>query len=291
MHPFLWRNNPSSLTFQVPQVLTCEHRDLCASYTLRLQDKCDLGNKWLPWMDLGCYDYHTLIECRVDTVAETNLILFMCACFCVRMACVYRYLGRAEDGVASLELCGFWEPNLFSGRAAFNCWTVSSPDSYSLQISLRAGKMTQLVKKALSCCHASWTEFSPRVHAAGRGGLLSPAHTQTGNHKNGCWKTMSYCKVDKSGWIDGSAVRSTCFFFLLFFSRGPVFGSQHPHSTSQLSVTLISEDLKLVFWPPVGTRYTCAQTVTAGKTLYRSIHFLKWRQDSIRSGLGRRLSR
>lgn len=32
--------------------------------------------------------------------------------------------------------------------------------------------------------------------------------------------------------------------------------SQHPHSTSQLSITLISEDLKLAFWPPVGTRHT-----------------------------------
>lgn len=48
--------------------------------------------------------------------------------------------------------------------------------------------------------------------------------------------------------------------------------AQRPHSTSQLSITLVSEDLKLAFWPPVGTRHTHAQQA---KTIHKSINFLK----------------
>lgn len=66
-----------------------------------------------------------------------------------------------------------------------------------------------------------------------------------------------------------------------------MFDSQHPGSTSQLSITLISEDMKLPFWPPVGTRHTHVHRhAQQAKHLYESINFLKkLRKDSIRSGL------
>lgn len=63
---------------------------------------------------------------------------------------------------------------------------------------------------------------------------------------------------------------------LVCFPRDPVFDSQHPHSTSQLSITLISEDMKLPFWPPVGTRHTHVHRhAQQAKYLYESINFLK----------------
>lgn len=59
---------------------------------------------------------------------------------------------------------------------------------------------------------------------------------------------------------------------LICFPRDPVFDSQHPHSTSQLSIALIPEDLKLAFWPPVGTRHTHVRRhAQQAKHLYKSI--------------------
>jgi len=61
-------------------------------------------------------------------------------------------------------------------------------------------------------------------------------------------------KVD---WRDGSVVRNT-----VCSSRGPEFNSQHPHGSSQPSVTPLPGD------PTPLHRYTCRQNTTAHKKIH-----------------------